>query len=262
MFATQSYRGQQLQRWGCRVYSRWSHQRMGQPTCGEAGPHQHFCCKDSSKRHCFWPFKGIWDRYVQAYATFKSERLERDPPAKKFHDLMKTNRLKTFSNMCKKKEVKSSGGGGGDDIEGRQIRVWSHHSDSTRTQPQDGWYPFLSHWTIAMDSGHSWWIVAKEQQSFFSRNFAEKCESDRTTPRKFCFSDRPKSEGWSRYFWRCATSIVLGPEGRSWEWYMLYLIHTGITLSITVREYREVERPAVSCKASEARSFWGSWGVS
>ena len=30
-------------------------------------------------------------------------------PATKFHDPMKTNMLKTFSNMCKKKEVKSSG---------------------------------------------------------------------------------------------------------------------------------------------------------
>ena len=45
----------------------------------------------------------------QAYASFKCDRLERDPPAKKFYDPVKTNRLKTFSNMCKKKEVKSSG---------------------------------------------------------------------------------------------------------------------------------------------------------
>ena len=45
----------------------------------------------------------------QCYATFKSDRLEKEPPAKQFHDTMKTNRLKTFSSMCKKKEVKSSG---------------------------------------------------------------------------------------------------------------------------------------------------------
>ena len=45
----------------------------------------------------------------QAYATFKGERLERDPPEQKFYDPIKTNRLKTCSNMCKKKEVKSSG---------------------------------------------------------------------------------------------------------------------------------------------------------
>lgn len=45
----------------------------------------------------------------QSYAIFKSERLEKDPPAKKFHDPMKTNKLKTFSSMCKKKQVKSSG---------------------------------------------------------------------------------------------------------------------------------------------------------
>ena len=44
----------------------------------------------------------------QSYATFKNERLEKDPPAKKFHDTMTTNRIKTFSSMCKKKEVKSS----------------------------------------------------------------------------------------------------------------------------------------------------------
>ena len=44
----------------------------------------------------------------QCYATFKSDRPEKDPPAKQFHDT-KTNRLKTFSSMCKKKEVKSSG---------------------------------------------------------------------------------------------------------------------------------------------------------
>ena len=44
-----------------------------------------------------------------AYASFKGERRERDPPANKFHDPIKTNRLNTFSNMCKKKEVKRSG---------------------------------------------------------------------------------------------------------------------------------------------------------
>ena len=40
---------------------------------------------------------------------FKDEKLEKDPPRKKFYDPMKTNKLKTFSNMCNKKEVKSSG---------------------------------------------------------------------------------------------------------------------------------------------------------
>ena len=45
----------------------------------------------------------------QSYATFKNERLEKDPPAKKFHDTIKANWLKTFSSICKKKEVISSG---------------------------------------------------------------------------------------------------------------------------------------------------------
>ena len=45
----------------------------------------------------------------QSYATFKDDRLEKDPPAKKFHDPMKTKKLKIFANMCKKKVVKLSG---------------------------------------------------------------------------------------------------------------------------------------------------------
>lgn len=44
-----------------------------------------------------------------SYATFKEERLEKDPPVKKFHEPMKTTKLKTFANMCKKKVVKSKG---------------------------------------------------------------------------------------------------------------------------------------------------------
>ena len=45
----------------------------------------------------------------QCHANFKDERLDKETPAKKFHDPMKTNKLKTFSDMCKRREVKSSG---------------------------------------------------------------------------------------------------------------------------------------------------------
>ena len=45
----------------------------------------------------------------QSYSTFKSQRLEKDPPTNKFHDPIVTNKLKTLSNLCKKKKVKSSG---------------------------------------------------------------------------------------------------------------------------------------------------------
>lgn len=45
----------------------------------------------------------------QCYSTFKDERLEKDPPALKFHDPITANKLKNFSNLCKKKTVKSSG---------------------------------------------------------------------------------------------------------------------------------------------------------
>ena len=45
----------------------------------------------------------------QCYSNFKEERLEKASPAKQFHDPIPANKLKTFSNLCKKKEVKSSG---------------------------------------------------------------------------------------------------------------------------------------------------------
>ena len=44
----------------------------------------------------------------QCYVSFKEERLEKDPPTKNFQDPIPTNKLKTFSNLCKKKVVKSS----------------------------------------------------------------------------------------------------------------------------------------------------------
>jgi len=43
------------------------------------------------------------------YAAFKNERLENDPPEKKFHDPLKTQKLKTFSSLTKKKEVRTQG---------------------------------------------------------------------------------------------------------------------------------------------------------
>ena len=45
----------------------------------------------------------------KSYATFRNDRLENDPPLKLFHDPMKTNKLKTFTNMCKKKVLKTNG---------------------------------------------------------------------------------------------------------------------------------------------------------
>ena len=45
----------------------------------------------------------------QCYSNCKEERLEKDPPAKQFHDPIPANKLKTFSNLCKKKEVNQAG---------------------------------------------------------------------------------------------------------------------------------------------------------
>ena len=74
-----------------------------------------------------------YDIGEQAYAIFKCERLERYPLAKKFHDPKKTIRLKTFSNMCKKKEVKSSGR-----VTILKADIYLFGRDGTRTQSPDG----------------------------------------------------------------------------------------------------------------------------
>jgi len=63
----------------------------------------------SAHRDIFSDLMKACDIGEQSYATFKNERLEKDPPVKQFHDPMKTNKLKTFTNMCKKKVVKTSG---------------------------------------------------------------------------------------------------------------------------------------------------------
>ena len=49
-------------------------------------------------------------RGEQAYATFKTERLESDPPTKKFHAPMKKLQTKTFETATKKKQTKSLDG--------------------------------------------------------------------------------------------------------------------------------------------------------
>ncbi|XP_062903803.1 uncharacterized protein LOC134346378 [Mobula hypostoma] len=96
----------------------------------------------------------------QCYATFKDERLEEDPPAKKFHDPMKTNKLKTFSDMRKKRsEIKWEG----DHLESRQVCVWTHHSDGTRVQSTYGGYPFSSPWTISLSPVHTRRIAEKDK---------------------------------------------------------------------------------------------------
>ena len=45
----------------------------------------------------------------EAYQRFKKERLESNPPKKKFHDPIQMKKLKTFSSLCKKKEINSKG---------------------------------------------------------------------------------------------------------------------------------------------------------
>ena len=45
----------------------------------------------------------------KCYSTFWRERLEKDTQSMKFHDTLPVNKLKTFSNLCKKKAMKSSG---------------------------------------------------------------------------------------------------------------------------------------------------------
>ena len=45
----------------------------------------------------------------KAYQQFKEERLDSNPPKKKFHDPLKLKKLKTFSSLSKKKTVEAKG---------------------------------------------------------------------------------------------------------------------------------------------------------
>ncbi len=63
----------------------------------------------SATRNIAYDLMKAYDIGEQSYNTFKEERLEKDPPIKKFHDPIRTNKLKTFTNMFKKKVVKSNG---------------------------------------------------------------------------------------------------------------------------------------------------------
>lgn len=47
----------------------------------------------------------VVERY---YANFKEERMEKTPQIRKFHDPLKTNKLKTFSDLNTKKQVQTN----------------------------------------------------------------------------------------------------------------------------------------------------------
>lgn len=67
-----------------------------------------------------------------------------------------------FSNMCKKKEVRSSAEG--DDLEGKQI-LFGRIMMMAQGSP-DGGFPLSSPWTIALDPVHARWTDAKDHQSY------------------------------------------------------------------------------------------------
>lgn len=83
----------------------------------------------------------------QRHAAFKDERLEKDPPAKKSHDPITTNKLKTFSNLWKSS--------------GRVIILKADRSLFGRIivmaqgQSEDGRHPVSSSWTITLGSVHT-----------------------------------------------------------------------------------------------------------
>ena len=45
----------------------------------------------------------------EAYQRFKKERLESNPPKKKFHEPIQMKKLKNFSSLCKKTEINGKG---------------------------------------------------------------------------------------------------------------------------------------------------------
>ena len=53
--------------------------------------------------------ENAWEVGDKCYTNFKIERLESNSAIKKFHDPLKLNKLKTFSNLTKRKACKSNG---------------------------------------------------------------------------------------------------------------------------------------------------------
>lgn len=50
-----------------------------------------------------------WQVGEEAYQEFREQQLESSPPQKKFHDIIKLNKPKTFSSIGKKKKVSADG---------------------------------------------------------------------------------------------------------------------------------------------------------
>ena len=168
---------------------------LGQPICGEAGPLQHLYCKDR-------------------YATVNGERLERDLPANKFHDPMKTIRLKTFSNMCKKKELKSSGRTLNADrsLFGRIIVM----AQGRNLQMDDILSHPLGPLPCALTTADG--LLRKNNKAFLAATFQKNVKVAEQLPGiSASVIDgmnvvKRVSEGWSSYFWRYRHyNLVRGP---------------------------------------------------
>ena len=87
------------------------------------------------------------------YNAFINERLEKDFPVKKFHDPIEMKKLNIYTNLCKKKPVKSNGRVvmlKADRSLFRHIIVMTH----SRSLENEG-YSGSSSWTINMGSVHT-----------------------------------------------------------------------------------------------------------
>lgn len=84
---------------------------------------------------------------IGKYSQFETERLESNPPIKKFHDRMKMNKLKTFSNLYKKRgKIQWMS----NNTQSRPWTLWVHHIDGPKPSPSDGRCIGTSHGTSTM----------------------------------------------------------------------------------------------------------------
>ena len=90
----------------------------------------------------------------KTYEQFNFDRLQSNPPWLKFHDPLSKNKLKTFSNLVKKKKAISNG---------KAVTLKTDMSLFGRIIVITQWKPWYerrfctSTWTFTMVTGKSWW---------------------------------------------------------------------------------------------------------
>ena len=99
--------------------------------------------------------------------------MEKTPQITKFHDHLKTNKRKTFSDMKKKKTGANQRPI--DYFESRKGLVWENHSYCTGTKFADEHHPFTPSWSTPLGLVDFTWPSEKALQGLPGIPVTEKC---------------------------------------------------------------------------------------